>query len=319
MRRRALLAGLAAPLLPAPALAQEAWPARLVRLVIPFAPGGSNDVIARALGEKLQARFGQPFVAENRAGAGGAIGAGFVAGAPADGYTLLIASMSIVTTAAAQAVGYDPVGSFDAVARLAAAPLAVVVAPNLPARSIAELVALAKSRREPLRYGSAGPGAINHFAGALFGMTTGATLEHVPYRGIGPAAIDLVAGRIDMIISSPPAVAGPLRTGQIRLLATTGAERAPGFPEAPTLRESGLDYEISFWWGILGPRGMPPAVVRALEAGIGEAIADPAFARFFAHEGASPAFLGAGDFGRLIAADLTRWQRIAREARIRMD
>ena len=147
-----MLAGLAgAPLLAAQAQAQEAWPQRPVRLVIPFAPGGSNDVIARALAEKLQARFGQPFVAENRAGAGGAIGASFVAGSPADGSTLLIASMSIVTTAAAQNVAYDPVGGFDAVARLAAAPLAVVVAPNLPARSIPELVALAKSRGEPLR------------------------------------------------------------------------------------------------------------------------------------------------------------------------
>jgi tripartite-type tricarboxylate transporter receptor subunit TctC len=317
MNRRALLAGLLAA--PPVAGAQETWPQRPVRLVIPFAPGGSNDVIARALSEKLQVRFGQPFVAENRAGAGGAIGAGFVGQAPADGQTLLIASMSIVTTAAAQPVAYDPVTSFDTVARLAVAPLAVVVAPNLPVRSIAELVALAKARAEPLRYGSAGPGAINHFAGELFNLTAGVAMEHVPYRGIGPAAIDLMAGRIDLLITSPPSIGAPLRGGQIRLIATTGPTRAAAFPETPTVREAGLDYEVGFWWGILGPRGLPPAVVRALEAAIGEALADPAFARFFEHEGAEPAFLGATPFGQDIAAEYARWRRIARQARIRMD
>jgi tripartite-type tricarboxylate transporter receptor subunit TctC len=318
MRRRGLLAG-ALLGVAGGATAQEAWPARPVRLVIPFAPGGNNDVIARALGDRLQARLGQPFVAENRAGAGGAIGAQHVAGAPADGYVLLIASMSIVTIAATQRTGFDPAASFDAVARLAVAPLAVVVAPMLPARSIPELVALAKSRAQPLRYGSAGPGAINHLAGALFEQTAGIGMEHVPYRGIGPAAIDLIAGRIDLLITSPPAVGGPLRSGQIRLLATTGATRAAGFPEAPTVREAGYGYEIGFWWGILGPRGLPPQVRRVLEGAIGESLADPAFARFFEGEGATAAFLGGEEFGRIVAADLTRWRGVAAASGIRIE
>jgi tripartite-type tricarboxylate transporter receptor subunit TctC len=313
MRRRVLLAALAAR----PALAQPAWPDRPVKLVIPFAPGGSNDVIARALAERLQAGFGQPFVAENRAGAGGQIGAQYVAAQPADGHTLLIASLSVASTAAAQPSAPDPAQAFDAVARLATAALAVAAAPGLPVSSIAELVAL--GRRRPLRFGSAGPGTINHFAGVLFGQVAGIGMEHVPYRGLAPAVLDLVAGRIDLIIGSPPALGAPLKSGQLRLLATTGARRAPHFPATPSVREAGLDFEVDFWWGILAPRGTPLGIRAALEAAIQAALADPAFARFFENEGAEPGFLPGAEYQRLLAAESARWRGVAQRAGLRLD
>ncbi len=317
MNRRALLAALAASPAASPTLGQPAWPNRPVRLVIPFSPGGSNDVIARALGEKLQAVFGQPFIAENRAGAGGQIGAQFVASQPADGHALLIASLSVISAAIAQPGGVDPARAFTAIARLASAALAVAAAPALPAANIAELVAL--GRRRPLRYGSAGPGTINHFSGVLFGQVAGVEMEHVPYRGLGPATLDLLASRIDLIIGSPPALGAPLKSGQLRLLATTGASRSPHFPTTPTVRESGFAFEVLFWWGILAPQGVPPAVAQALEAAIGQALADPAFARFFESEGAEAAFLPGAAFHTLLANEATRWRQVAERAGLRLD
>ncbi len=308
MKRRALLATLAA----SPALAQPRWPDRPVRLVIPFAPGGSNDVIARALAEKLQAAFGPPFVAENRAGAGGQIGAQYVAQQPADGHTLLVASLSVVSTATAQPGAPDPAMVFDAVARLATASLAVAAAPQLPATTMAELVRLGRTR--PLRYGSAGPGTINHFSGVLFGQVAGIEMEHVPYRGLGPATLDLLAGRIDLIIGSPPALGAPLKAGQLRLLATTGPTRAPHFPQAQTVREAGFDFEVEFWWGILAPRGTPAPVRQALEAAIQAALADAAFSRFFEAEGAQAAFLPGAEYQRQLVSESARWRRVAASA-----
>ncbi len=312
MKRRALLGALAAGPATRPALAQPRWPDRPVRLVIPFAPGGSNDVIARALAEKLQASFGQPFVAENRAGAGGQIGAQYVAAQPPDGHTLLVASLSVISTATAQPGAPDPAQSFVAVARLASAALVVAAAPDLPASTIAELMALARTR--PLRFGSAGPGTINHFAGVLLGQVAGVEMEHVPYRGLGPATLDLLAGRIDLIIGSPPALGAPLKAGQLRLLATTGPVRAPHFPATPTVREAGLPFEVAFWWGILAPRGTPPMVREALEAAIGTALADAAFSRFFAAEGAEAAFLPGAAFQQLLVAESVRWRQVAASA-----
>ncbi len=308
MKRRALLGTLAA----SPALAQPRWPERPVRLVIPFVPGGSNDVIARALAEKLQAAFGQPFVAENRAGAGGQIGAQYVAGQPADGHTLLVASLSVVSTATAQPGAPDPAVVFDAVARLATASLAIAAAPQLPVTDIAGLVRLGRSR--PLRYGSAGPGTVNHFSGVLFGQVTGVEMEHVPYRGLGPATLDLLAGRIDLIIGSPPALGAPLKAGQLRLLATTGPVRAPHFPQAPTVREAGFPFEVEFWWGILAPRGTPAPVRAALEAAIRAALADAAFGRFFEAEGAQAAFLPGAEYQRLLTSESARWRQVAASA-----
>ncbi len=313
MRRRALLGSLAA----SPALAQPRWPERPVRLVIPFAPGGSNDVIARALGERLQAAFGQPFVAENRAGAGGQIGAQYVAQQPADGHTLLVASLSVVSTATAQPGAPDPALVFEAVARLATASLIVAAAPQLPAASIAELVRLGRGR--PLRYGSAGPGTINHFSGVLFGQVTGVEMEHVPYRGLGPATLDLLAGRIDLIIGSPPALGAPLKSGQLRLLATTGPARSPAFPQAQTVREAGFPFEVEFWWGILAPRGTPAPVRAALEAAIRTALADAAFGRFFEAEGAQTAFLPGAEYQRLLASETARWRQVAVSAGLKVD
>lgn len=310
---------LALPFLAAPAVAQSSpppWPRRPVRIVIPFAPGASNDIIARAIATALQPLLGMPVPVENRPGAGGAIGAASVAAAPPDGHTLMIATTSLTMSAAVQPVPYHPARDFDAVRLLARAPLAVCVAGNSPIDSVTALLAAARARSGAIRYGSAGPGTVNHFGGALFGLRAGVTLEHVPYRGIGPAMVDLLGGRIEVLFTSIPSIAGHVRSGEARMLAVLSPVRQPDLPAVPTLRELGVDMDLLFWWGIIGPRSIPPDILARLEEALLTAIATPEMVRFLTNEGATPARAGAQDFQRLIASETARWADVARMAGI---
>lgn len=309
---------LALPLLPVPALAQASWPRRPVRIVVPFAPGASNDLIARAAAHGLQPLLGVPVPVENRPGAGGAIGAASVASAPPDGHTLMIGTTSLAMTAAVQPVPYNPARDFDAVRLLAHSPIGLVVSGQSPYRTLRELLDAARARPGEIRYGSAGPGTVNHFAGALFALRTGLDLQHVPYRGMSPAMMDLIAGRIEMGFPSLPSVAGQLRTGEARLLAVLAPERQPDLPDVPTAREAGVDVELLFWWGILGPRGMPAEVTARLDAALLEVLGLPEMLRFLANEGATPARLGHEGFQRLLVEETARWAGVARDAAIRV-
>ena len=307
MQRRALV------LLAAPAIAQ---PGRPVRLLVPFPPGGSNDVIARPLAEKLSARLGQPVIVENRPGAGGAIGAAQVAQAAPDGLTLMVTSSSFAASAVIQRTPYDAQGSFEPVALLARAPFLVLTALEFPPRDIAALIAWARARPGQVDFGSSGPGGINHFVTEYFALQAGVRMNHVPYRGMPPAVTDLVAGHIQLLITTMASASGAIRDGRVRLLAYAAGGAPASSPAAPTVRAAGLDYEASIWWGLLAPRGTASG---PLQVAIREALAEPDVARIYEAEGARPAFAPGPVFQAELAADIARFREVATAANIRAE
>jgi len=308
MKRRALLAGLVA----APAAAQGWAPDRPIRLVIPFAAGGSTDVTARLVAQALGERIGQPVVAENRPGAGGNIGAEAVARAAPDGHTLLMGVSGILAANKAlyRTLPFDPLRDFAPVSRVAIIPNLIVVNPELPVRTLAELIAYAKARPGQVNYGSAGAGTSLHLAAALFAARAGVEMVHVPYRGGAPAATDLMAGKIQMIASPLVEVIGAVEAGQLRPLAVTTPRRSPRLPEVPTVGETLPGFEIPLWNGILAPAGTPPAAITRLSAAIGDALRSEGLGRRLAEQGSEPAPLSPEDFASFIRAELPRWAEI---------
>lgn len=316
-RRAAIAAGAA---LAAPAVqAQGTWPNRPIRLVVPFPPGGSNDVVARPLAERLQQRLGQTVVIENRAGAGGAIGATAVSQAPADGYTLMVSSSSFATTSVSQRVPWGVLENFTPVALLARSPFIVIVNNDLPVHSVQDLVRLAKERPGRIDYGTSGPGGINHFVTEYFAQRAGVQMNHVPYRGTGPAVTDLVAGHIQLMITTLPSAAGVVRDGRVRLLAYSAAGTPEGAPPAPLVSASGLDYDVAIWWGLFAPLGLPAPILERLNAETNAALRDADLARLYQGEGARPSPGTPADFAAMLRTDIARWRGVAQLANIRLD
>ena len=318
--RRALLAMAGASCPAVPALAQaEGWPARPVRIVVPFTPGGSNDAIARPLAERLQARFGQPFVVENRPGAGSAVGVAAVAQSAPDGHTLLLTTSSITAIGPVQGTGFNPAAELDAVALLARAPLVVLTPPASPIGSIQDLVAAEHARPGSLHYASSGPGSTTHIATELFNLRAGTKLQHVPYRGTAGALTDLVAGRVDVMFTTIASAAGQIRGGLLRVIAYTGEDRPAGTPPAPTVRAAGIAYDSGIWWGLFAPRGLPPDLRRTLNAAANAALEEPGFARYLAGEGALPAPLSPAGVTTFLEAEIREMREVVAAARIRAD
>jgi len=316
MHRRTALALLATPSL----ASAQSWPQRPIRIVVPFPPGGSNDVITRPLAEKLQQRLGQPVVIENRAGAGGAIGAGQVAQSAPDGHTLMVTSSSFAASAVVQRTPYDAVESFEPVAQIARAPFLVLTNLNFPPRDINALIAYARANPGRMDFGSSGPGGINHFVTEYFALRAGLRLNHIPYRGMPPAVTDLVAGHIQMLITTMASASGPIRDNRVRLLAYAGPGAPPGSPPAPTVREAtGLDFDATIWWGLFGPRGLPPEVTRILNAAVVSAVAEPDVSRVYEAEGATPSPSSAAEFGATLRGDIARFREVAQAAQIRAE
>ncbi|WP_135470453.1 Bug family tripartite tricarboxylate transporter substrate binding protein [Crenalkalicoccus roseus] len=297
----------------------ESWPARAVRIVVPFTPGGSNDALARPLAERLREHFGQSFVVENRPGAGSAVGVNFVAQSPPDGYTLLVTTSSVTAIAAVQGTDFDAAGDLDAVALLARSPLIVVVPRDSPIRTIPDLVRLERERPGSIHYASSGPGSTTHIMQELFNLRAGTRMQHVPYRGTAPALTDLAAGRVQVMFTTIASAAGPLRSGLLRLIAYTAEGRPPGTPDAPTVREQGIDYEAGIWWGLFGPRGLPPAVRRRLNEAANAALAEPGFARYLAGEGAVPEPQTPEQFAAFVREEVATMAEVVRAACIRPD
>lgn len=314
MRRRLLpsLLGLAAPWSLA---AQES---RATRLVVPFAPGGTTDILARLLAERFQAEFGHPLVLDLRPGAGGTIGTHFAAQQRPDGTTLVMGTPGTHATAPAlyPNLPYDPVRDFTAVALVAQVPNIVVVHPALPIHSIADLIAAARAAPGRLNYGSAGSGATTHLSGELFRLMTGAEIVHVPYRGSGAALIDLMGGQIQLMFENLPGAIQHVREGRLRGIAVTSPARSAAAAEFPTVAETVPGYAVTSWFGVFAPAGTPAPVVQRLNQGIQRILAEPAMAQRLRDLGAEVTLGPPEEFAELVRSEIRRWTDVIRTANI---
>jgi len=314
--RRAILA---TPLLATPALAQS-WPDRPVRLVVPFAQGGPLDAIARLLAEHLRQSLGQPFVVDFRTGAGGNIGAQHVAQSSPDGTTLMVTIDTVMTVNPTlyPRAGYDAERDFTPIGLLARMASVVTVPDALPVRDLAGLVALGRER--PLSYGSAGVGVPAHLYGEFLRLVTGARMDHIPFRGLGPAVVELVAGRLDLVVGLMPGVAAHIAGGRLRPLAVTGGTRSRFMPEVPTLAETvAPGFDTSTWFGLYGPAGLPRPVGERLGAELRRFAVDPTVQARFANLTFEPATATAEELLSLQARDRASWARIIRDANVRVE
>lgn len=299
------------------ALAQD-YPDKPVRLVVPFPPGGSVDLVARLVGKSLQDALQQPFIVENKPGASGNIGAAYVAKAPADGYTLLVGSAGVF---AANQFLYanpplDPLTAFAPIMRIVDQPNILVVGNASPARNVRELIALAKARPGTITFGTAGVGSAQHFSTEIFMQQAGIALLHVPYKGGAPALVDLMGGQIDMLFDTSPTALPYAKSGKLRALAITSRQRSPLLPDVPTMREAGLpEFEVVTWTGIAAPAGTPPAVVDKLNAAIKAALQGPLRKQL-----EETSLIPVGDspqaFGAFMRQDAEHYARLVRAARI---
>ncbi len=323
MKERALLAALFLVTLAGtlPACAQE-YPRKAIRLIVPFAPGGGNDTVARAIAQSAGASLGQPVVIDNRAGAGGMLGAQLAAKSPPDGYTLFLGGVGshAVNPNLHARLPYDPVRDFAPITLIASAPSVLVVHPSLPARTLAEFTALAKASPGRINYASNGNGSSAQLAAVLYESMAGVRMVHVPYKGLAPALVDLLAGEVQAMFSSVVAIVPSIKAGRLRALAVTGKRRAAALPEVPTLDESGVPgYEAGSWYGILAPAGTPQAIVAKLHEAIVHALARPEVRERLVSEGAEVIGSTPQAFAAHITAELARMGKLIRDAGIRME
>ncbi|TSH89152.1 tripartite tricarboxylate transporter substrate binding protein [Verticiella sediminum] len=299
------------------AAAAGAYPERPVRLVVPYPPGGSADVLARVLAQTLAQREGINVVVENRPGGGTVIGARYVAAAPADGQTLLLGTVSshAMMPALNADVGYDPVRDFTPVASLASIPFVLVARPALGVKDVQGLLALARETPGRISYASAGVGTSNHLAGELLDAQAGVRTMHVPYRGSAPALNGLLGDQVDVMFDLVPTAMPHLKTGALVALGSTGAERTSFLPEVPTLREQGLgDYDVTAWFGLFGPAGLAPDVVARWDGAVRAALLDPAVRTQLAGLGVAPDVRSSSEFADFVAQEWARWRGVVSHA-----
>ncbi|WP_422648816.1 Extra-cytoplasmic solute receptor [Cupriavidus sp. H18C1] len=322
--RRALLAAMAVlcgAAVPAmSAIAAEAFPTRPIRLIVPFTPGGTTDILARLVAQKAGEVLGQPMVVENRPGAGGNIGAEAAARSAADGYTLVMGTLGTQVTNQFiyPRMPYDSAKDFAPVTLVANSPNVLLVNSTLPANSIGELIALAKREPGKINYASTSTGGSPHLSGELLNMMAGVRMQHVPYKGAAPAMTDLLAGQVNLMFDNLPSALAQIQGGKIKALAVTGVKRASVLPSVPTVRESGLpDYEVNSWFGLLAPAGTPPERVRQLQQAVDKVLAMPDVRKRIQELGAEPGGEGSAAFAAQIKADTDKWSRVIRSAGIK--
>ena len=308
-------------LLATSALAQS-YPTRALRLIVPFAPGGGNDTVARSIAQQISGGLGQPVVVDNRAGAGGVVGADAAAKAAPDGYTLFLGGVGshAVNPSLNPNLPYDPVKDFAPVSLIASAPSVLVVNQGLNARSLAELTAMAKASPGKLNYATNGNGSSSHLATALYETMAGVQMVHVPYKGFGPALTDILSGQVQLMFNSIVALVPQIKAGKVRALAVTSRNRSALLPDIPTLSESGLaGYEAGSWYGILVPAGTPRDIVMRLNAEIVRAVKQPELRERLAGEGADPIGGTPEEFSAHIRTELARMGKLIKDARIKVE
>ena len=299
----------------------QVYPARPIRLIVPYPPGGATDIMARAIGQKLGDAYGQQVVVDNRGGGGQTIGTDLVARAPPNGYTLLLASVThSINPGLHRKLPYDSVRDFAAVSQLGSGPNVVVTHPSVVARSIPDLITLAKAQPGKLNYASSGTGSGGHLAAELFKSMAGVNLIHVPYKGGGPAYIDLIAGQVELMFTSPVPTLPHVKTGKLRALATTGARRSSAMPDLPTVAEAGLKgFEASLWYGILAPAGTPADIVGSLEKEIVRQLQLSDMRERFTSVGVDIVASGSRQFAEHIVVEMKKWLKVIQDAGIRPD
>jgi tripartite-type tricarboxylate transporter receptor subunit TctC len=299
----------------------QTYPSRPVRLIVPFPPGGSNDIVARMVATQLGERLGQQVVVDNRGGAGGVLGTDLAAKAPPDGYTLLLISVAYAFGPTLyKNLPYDPEKAFAPVGILGSGAAALTVHPSVPVNTVQELIALARAKPGALNYASAGVGSLQHLACALFMIQAGIDVVHVPYKGGGPAMADVIAGQAQIVMPSLIQVVPHIKSGRLRVLGTSGTKRSAVLPEVPTISESGVPgYEAHNWWGILAPAGTPAPVIEKLHKDLTGVLSSRETEKRFETEGAEVVRMTPAEFGRFISAELVKWSRVAREVGIKAE
>ena len=323
LRKRALLGALAAAAaaLALPGAWAQTWPSRSVSIIVPFPAGGTTDVLARALGQELSKTLGQPVVVENKPGAGATLGADYVAKSKADGYTLLMGAVHhTIATSVYRKLGYDFEKDFAPITTVALVPNVLVVNPQVPAKTVQELLAQAKAQPGKLTYGSNGTGTGQHLIGAQFEGMGGVQLLHVPYKGSGPLTTDLLGGQISMSFDTVTPVLPHIKAGKLRALAVTTAKRSVALPDVPTLEEAGLPgFDMGTWFGMLAPAGTPKDIVARLNADMVKIIQSPEFRKKMDDIGADPIANTPEQMARQIKDDTARFARLVKEAKVSLD
>lgn len=298
----------------------QTYPAKTVRIIVPFAPGGGSDFIARAIAPPVSKAMGQQFVVDNRPGAGSTLGSEIALKSPADGYTLLLISGSYTTSPSLyKNMKYDALNDMTPVIQTENGPYVITVHPSLPVKDVKQLVALAKSKPTQLNYASTGSGGITHLASELFAMRTGIKITHIPYKGTGPGVIDTIAGNTQMMVAAVSAVIGHMQTGRLRGLAVSSPKRLSALPDTPTVMEAGFKYQVNNWHGVIAPKGTPKAVIDKLNSEINKAIKDPDFAKRIAQDGLEPAGGTPEVFGELLKREVTEWGEVVKAANVKAE
>ncbi|MET3493673.1 Bug family tripartite tricarboxylate transporter substrate binding protein [Variovorax boronicumulans] len=330
-RRAALTASAAAAIaLMAPAAwAQGTWPTKPVRIVVPFAAGGTTDILARAVAPELSKAFGQQFIVDNRAGAGGNVGAELVARAPNDGYTLLMGTVGThgINRALYPKLPFDPIKDFVPITLVAAVPNVMEMnadkAKELNIRNVQDFIKYAKANPGKLNMASSGSGTSIHLAGELFKSMTGTFMAHIPYKGSGPALLDMVGGNADVMFDNLPSSMAQIKGGKLTALAVTSAQRSPALPDIPTVAEAGgpslKGYEASSWFGLLAPAGTPPEIVNRIQQEVAKSLGTPAIKEKMLAQGAIPSGNSSADFTALIASEHVKWAKVVKESGAKVD
>jgi tripartite-type tricarboxylate transporter receptor subunit TctC len=315
-RKNFLRTAVATLMLAAGAASAADWPTKPITLVVPFVAGGTTDIVARTVGQKLSEALKQPVIIDNRAGAGGTVGAAIVAKAPADGYTLFLATIAhSIAPGIYKRLPYDFQRDFDPVALVASTPNVLIVNENVPAKNVAELVAYIKANPGKVNYGSAGNGSTEHISGALFRSMTKTEITHVPYKGGAPMMADLMGGQIQMAIETSPSAAPHIRAGKVRALAVTTQARSPAYPGVPTLDEAGLKgYDMTTWFALMAPHGTPPEIVQRLNTELARAVQQPDVVKRFEEQGVTAGNMKPAELAKFIGSETTKWVKVAKEA-----